>query len=263
VKSSKLASILASASFLFVAACGGDGGSARDAKFVGADAGHMSRAFTAAAGLDAAEALFIGVAFVGAPASTTACPQIAHDGNRTTVKGGCTTAKGDKIEGSATFENVPNLTGGGYDATKPTKLEFDSYSVNADKTKADGVIIDGSVTITKTSLVTELGVTTAGIESHSAIELDQNGDGTMTAKGGSSVEIDKLGSADVSGTWKLGKNGGGSGKITLTGKDTLVFDIGAVDASGCYPYSINGTASGKECSAASSSLTSSLTSSLR
>jgi hypothetical protein len=246
VKSSKLGFLLASP-LLALAACGSSE-PARDAVFASAPEGQIHRAFSAASGADAAGALFLGVAYATAPASTTSCPRIAHDGGRTTITGGCSNDEGIKYEGTATFDNVPTLTGGGYDPSKPTRIEFDGFKANAQA--KDPVIIDGSVTISKTSMTTELSLTADNVSSHAAIELTQGADGSVTAQDGSSIDVEKLGSAAVSGTWKPAKDGAAAtGKITVTGKDVLVFDLGAADANGCAPYSVGGAVKGKECPA--------------
>jgi hypothetical protein len=239
VKSMKLAFVLASAAapLLAMTACGGPDGAKHDATFVGADRLHIKRTLQAASGL---EVTYAGV--VGALSAITAssCPQVTHDGNRALIKAnGCTESNGETFDGTITAENMPDTST--YDATKPMKLTFDGWTMTA---KGDiPVVLDGTITATETGYTSELSFTDDNLLTHSALEVSRDASGVITAKDGASVEIDGLGSASVSGTWRVATvKAPSSGKITVTGKDTIVFNLDAPDSNGCYSYTINGAA---------------------
>jgi hypothetical protein len=243
VKLTKLV-LLASTPLLALTACGSDGG-ARDATFAGADARHMTRAFMAATGLDTEIGVLLAQTYAATPETSTGCPRIAHAGSRTTITGGCTTASGTPFAGSITVDNPPSSTPGVHDPSKPTTIRFDGFSTTDSK---DGLLaFDGNVTLTDTNLAAELDVSYDHILTHSALELSHAGT-LLTAAESSFVEVDQLGSAAVSGSWHLSsQKDTATGKVTLTGKDTVVFDLATVDDNACFAYTINGAAAGKQC----------------
>lgn len=241
----KLTTFLASSTLLALAACNGGGGDG-NARFSDADAPHLSRAFEAASGVDYGLALSVGIGYSGAPTSA-ACPSVEHSGADTTVTGGCASADGTKYTGTVSIENAPlGSTSGGYDPTMPTVVTFDGFGID-DGTSP--ILLDGEVELARGSIITQLDATYGGIHAR--------GDMTYTfdpvtqdtiASAGSTIDVDGVGSADVSGTWSFAsedQNGNvvpAHGSISLAGAETLVVDLAQQSASGCYATTIDGNA---------------------
>ncbi len=231
-----------------LAACSSSSKDTQPAQFKSADDAHLERALLTASGTDYEAALLFS-ALLSIPPST--CPAIAQQGAQTTLTGGCTTNAGSAVGGTATLENL----GANSDSTQPATADFANFTLST----SGNIAFDGTISLAPaappTVVTTDLDMTFGGIAGHSAliVQIPAAADGSstggsLTAVAGSTVEIDGLGSAEVSGTWTIGENGGpSSGSLTLTGADTLVFNIAQGDSNDCYTYTIDDTGGGSLC----------------
>jgi hypothetical protein len=165
------------------------------------------------------------------------CPAVAIAGATTTVTGGCLDDRGNRWEGSLTI-----LDG--------TTLEFDAL-VFHHTTSLVPSTYDGRLVVTETSISGDITIDRDGIVSRSVLDLTVDGYAAFTVRGPSSVEVDGVARADISGSWKLrvfADDPPATGEVVLTaGADTALLDLEGADASGCLPYSVNGVAAGELC----------------
>jgi hypothetical protein len=237
-----LKTLLASSSLLALSltACGGG---STDGVAKGADQKHISRAF-AAATADYVFPLLIAGAYTDLPAGT-ACPKVTQsaDQSHVEIKGGCDTDDG-RIDGSITLD-VDR-------AAKKATVVFDSFKLsNKDDPEGD-LSFDGTMSITDTSVTVDASISLFGIASQDNLSYQVSGSDamqTLTIGADSSVDVDGMGSFDASGSYSFGdgENIKPSGKVTLTGADTLVFDLSKANAQGCFEYSIDGQVAGNSC----------------
>ena len=228
---------------LFAAACSDD--PERDAAtFSTLDDARLARALDLTAGRDLASLYITGLFVAGANDPAPACPAFATTGNVTTVTGGCTNDDGVRLEGRFVITNMPGLFSPSptYDPTQPSVVEAFDWK----GTDPDGVVegIDGKVTVTgsadtATVLTGAVDATLGGIAAH--LELSTSCDDTdlCTLADGAFFEIDGVGAATLSGTYRFDEPR--TGAITATGAETLVLDV-AAGTDTCRTYRIGSAA---------------------
>jgi hypothetical protein len=248
----KLPSFLASASLLLVTAVAGCGDAPRSvvdppdpgqpepaftAEFAGASDAQLRRAAIAGEGADAILGSFLTAFFAGVD-DPTGCPRIVTEGNVTTVTGGCD-ADGTTFAGTAVLTNVQNAFGGtsAYDPTQPSTYVFDGYRM-ADA--SEDWAFDGMVWLSSDALEIDLVATM-----FSSLRMTIGADGAYTAAEGSFIDVDTLGTGEVTGAWSFADPPTGS--FTLQGADRITFDFDDAVAD-CVPYTIDDAPAGELCS---------------
>ena len=201
-----------------------------------AKATHEQRqiAVSVGSGETASAALFLTM-ILGEFGEEGGCPKVTRDGDKVTIKGGCS-IDGGRIDGSATLEI--DESSGELSAT------WDNFTLTEEGT----LRIDGSVTITEKN---GGGVIDANLD----FEAEGKGgklDGALTCDASEKctpeaetvIEVKGLGGAGVKGTWSTGDEDEGvrSGAIELHGKNVLKVDFSKQDAQGCYVTTVDGAA---------------------
>jgi hypothetical protein len=223
-------------SFILVAACSGS--SQQEAVFAGRSDAQIERAAAAVTGGDVTAATFLAVLYEN---GSGACPSVTRDAqNVAHVQGGCTTSDGKQLAGSVAIDNIPNLTDTGADPTKPGRLDFAQLSItNAGHTMS----FDGSIDIDPAGTSSPGGLTAAldfgldGVVSHD--DFTYHCDTQCTYDAGSTIDVDGIGEATVTGTFTL--TSPQQVMIQLRGADELDLQT----SNGCIAYS--GAATGELC----------------
>lgn len=159
------------------------------------------------------------------------CPAIAIDGVTATVTGGCTTADGVEIQGSATVTNPASWDQIEWDPGQDTRYDMDALAfVQTGFTLSfDGAFSISEFTRWDADLVAaQLDV---AVRSDLHIRCSQS----SCSLSDSGLELVGAGGAHVSGTITI--SGTASASFTLRGVDTLVANV----ESGCVSWSIEGT----------------------
>ena len=241
--------IAALSASLLVAACS-DETDRTTAKFSTADAAHLERALGVIGANDVGSLLIVGMFVAGS--DEPGCPSITTTGNVTTVAGGCNAEDGTRLEGQIVVTNVQGIftSNPSYDPSKPSTVEAKDWT--AIDVGAPAQSITGKVTMTNTGGVADNGGTLTGtvdadvdgIFAHSDITYTCDATDHCTHGGGSWVDIDGVGMAELSGTW--GFDEPRSGAITATGAETLVLDM-AASTDDCRVFRIGGGANQMVC----------------
>lgn len=208
------------------------------ATFANADTAHLMRAVGAAGGIDAAMAQLMASIYAGAEVDPTGCPAITREGSVTHVSGGCTMTDGTVLSGSISLDNVQALFGDApYDATRPSILVFADW--RGDDGEASGW--DGQLRLEPDGRrIASMKTLQNGLHAEISMTLTCGADPSAlcTAADGSSIRIEGLGTASVSGAWAFANPP--SGSIRLGGADVLTVDV-AGSTRNCMSYEINGT----------------------
>ena len=208
--------------------------STSDGAFAHATDAQIARAVNAGVGGDVALASFLAITYQLAP-DGAGCPAISHDAQGNLhVQGGCTTPDGTTIAGSATFSNLPDLSGKGNDPTKPSHLAFDGLTT----TDATGTLrVDGAIDISDSGATAALDMEVGGIATRDDLSFTCSGPCTFAS--GATVETDGIGVASVAGSFST--QSPISIDVTMRGADEL--DL--TSDGNCIVYS--GAASGRIC----------------
>lgn len=253
MRTSFLASaLLASLTASSLVACGGsdDGPST----FADADADTRAAAVVAGSGdlgiLAGEAAKVIGIT---AYQTGAACPRATLAGTDLTVTGNCSIEDGPRIQGSFVIHGFPADAADLETLEESiTGFEFRDFGFAAD---GDQLSFDGSfreeprpdASTRVYALDLALHVDAEG-ESHTVTTSGRfrcNDDGMCSPLGAYEVEVDAIGPAAVTGTWRAGADRAGS--LTLTADDSFSVDFSAKNAAGCYPTTIDGAASEPLC----------------
>jgi hypothetical protein len=215
------------------AACGG-GGSDIDRTLVFADRtdAEIGRLISAASGSEMFQAQSQ-VDQYGDTFETDPCPAIAIDGNVATITGGCTTADGVEIVGSAVVTNPQGWDQIEGDFSLDTEWVLDGfgYVQTGFSQTFDGEMWRSS---DYTSWDADITVDSFGAVVRSDIRYVCTQSSQSCRLSGSGVELVGIGGATVSGTVSVED---GSSEFTLRGVDTLTADI----TQGCVAWQIEGT----------------------
>ena len=227
---------------LVVVGCGGGGGGSTDVKptlsFKDRTDVELSQLINAAGGTE----MFLAEDEVNQfSSSTDPCPAMAISGNTITLTGGCTTADGTTIGGSAVVTNPVAWDQIDYNYQDATDYELSALTLT---TSAQTMMFDGRITITGNFTTYDADVTTdmlgTAIRSDIHYECDQ---GSQTCDlSGSGIELVGVGGALVSGSVKVAQTGQ-SASYTLKGTDTLKATV----TTGCVAYTISDSSSAKTC----------------
>lgn len=216
----------------------------KTATFSTADDAHLRRAVEVIRAGDAGQ-LFIPALFLAGEHDPTACPSITTVGNVTTITGGCTDDDGDRFEGrivatnfQGAFTELPS-----YDPTQPTVAVAEGFTATTD---TQTVSLDGRVSSAPRGATPEEGMrlealidaTIDGLHAHTDATYDCDATDLCTLAGGSWVDIDGVGAAELSGTYRYDEPR--TGAITATGAETLVIDV--VASTDCIAFTIDGGA---------------------
>ena len=227
---------------LSLAACGDS--TSDPAKFASATDLQRQRAVVAGSGTEAAFAFLVG-SFATSPDEGSSCPTLSTSGATTTATFNCTDDEGNRIDGRIVATNVGSILGGGLapDPTRDAVLTFDGFHQHG-ATAEQALIFDGTITMRPDQkLVISMASTLGGLEAVTDATF-LSSDGLTTASAGSSVEVEGLGSATISGTWFNGEEPAGT--LVLEGADVLRAAYGdKVD--GCVPLTVDGQAAGELC----------------
>jgi hypothetical protein len=253
MRTSFLASaLLASLTASSLVACGGSDDGPRT--FADADVDTRTAAVVAGSGdlgfLASDVATLIGFA---AYTSGAACPKATLSGTDLTVTGNCSVEDGPALDGSFVIHGFP--------ASAPdletleesiTGFEFRDFGFSGD---GDQLAFDGSFReeprtddVTRTYAIDLTMSVDADGESHSvgtSGRIRCNADGMCSPVGAYDVEVDAIGPAAITGTWRPGADRAGS--LTLTAEDSFSVDFDRPDTAGCYPTTIEGVASEPLC----------------
>jgi hypothetical protein len=222
-----------------LAACGGD--SSPDATFSKASSDDREAAVSAARG-EAAQAATVFAMVIGAAALETgaACPRATLDGDVLTVKGGCSVG-GVKLDGKAVIHGFTL----GEEDIGVRKVSFDDFgfSQGRDRFSFDGSaeVVDG--TGGRYTLLSDLTLTATFEGIRHAVTVSSTlactDDSVCTAGDDSTVDVDGVGIATITGTW-----GGGEpeGSLSLVGADTLRVDFDQPTGDRCFTATIDGVA---------------------
>lgn len=198
----------------------------------------LAQLIDAAAGMDMFQAQSEVDQFAG---SNDPCPAVAVSGNTITVTGGCTTADGVAIAGSAAVTNPVAWDQVQYNYSQPSEYQFDALSLTAN---SQTMMFDGRLTISGSFTVYDADITSTvlgtSIRSDIHYECDQ---GSQTCDlSGSGIELIDVGGALVSGSVKVA-NQVQSASYTLRGVDTLKATV----TQGCVAYTISDSSTAKVC----------------
>jgi len=233
--------ILASSCTLLAAACDKE----PTADFAKATQEQRVRALVAGMGADAMLGVSLTALIAGLAEQTgAACPKVETKGNVKTVTGGCQLPDGGpRLEGSVVFD-------GDLDSGTGT-ITFDNWKFVADDAS---FAVDGEVSFDEKTHTIEIHTSTdlsmAGLAGKASndLVLTCTDKGVCTAGEESSIEVEKLGTADVRGTWTAGEDDeeSASGTLELQGVNTLKADL-KKDANGCFAITIDGKAADPIC----------------
>ncbi len=234
-------------SSIAIVGCGG-GGPATDieASLVFADRSDQEilRLINAAAGTDmfSAEAQ---LNQLGDTSEADPCPSVTVEGRVATITGGCTTADGVGIEGSAVVTNPLGWDRiEDYDFGSPTVYEADALTISFGGTTSQ--VFDGIIRRTDSLTVYDADITVTQLDVAVRTDLyyrcTNPSSPVCTASGG--IELIGAGGAHVTGTITADlETGQQTLDFTLQGEDRLV-----VSRSGsCIGWSIEGTDRGMTC----------------
>lgn len=220
---------------LALAACGG-GSTDIEGTLVFADRSdaEIARLISAASGTDMFSAQSAIDRFSG---ESDPCPAIAASGDTVTLTGGCTTADGMAIEGTATVTNPTSFDQVEYSFGDDTVYELTGWSLTQSSfTQA----FDGNVRIESfTTWDADVTVTQLGVEVRSDLHYDC--ESSSCDLDGSGIEMIGVGGATVSGSVQV--NNSGTASFRLRGEDTLTAAI----SQGCVAWTIEGTDRQKTC----------------
>lgn len=230
---------------LFVAACGGSGGTDIQGTLLFADRSDLeiARLVSAASGSDGFQAQGQLSQFDD-PFEPDPCPLVVEDlaANQVTITGGCTTVDGTSIEGSAVIDNPlgwgDNLE---YDFSEPTLHTFDGFALVFEG--GIRMAYDGTFMIASSyqNLDMDLVVESFGITVRSDLAMSCDAGRTCTVEN-SGLELEGAGGVIVSGS--IGVNGQSvSGGFTLRGIDTVRVTM----ANNCVSWMLEGTNRGMAC----------------
>jgi hypothetical protein len=216
---------------VLLAACSGP--DHQEAVFAGRTDTQIDRAVVAVTGGDLFMATFMAVIYEHTPAGQ--CPSVTQDAQgRAHVQGGCTTSDGTQLTGAAIIDNVPDASGKNADPTRPGTLQFEQLTI----TQAAGTTsFDGTLELDGNGAIASLDVGFGGIVAHD--DFSYHCDTQCTYDAGSMLDVDGIGTADVSGTFTL--TSPQQVMLTLRGADELDLQ----DRNGCVAYS--GAATGMLC----------------
>lgn len=224
------------------------------ANFQMASMQQLGAVLDAASGRNAWQGAFNLSLALAAYANPPSCPGIQGAASAWTISGGCTDRDDATWSGKVTISNAPgfNEASAGYDPSKPTTIAFDHWTVAGG---GSGTTFDGTVDFTNlgvvsnedsyptfSSLDSTLAVTTSHITTSEHVHLAEDPTGWSFTKP-SSLELDGLGSATLSGAWSDGSTP--SGMLTLHGADDLVFDFTQLQQE-CVGYTV-GSKTGVAC----------------
>ncbi|MCW5809123.1 MAG: hypothetical protein KIT31_42610 [Deltaproteobacteria bacterium] len=233
-----LVAVLATAT---AAACATDEGAddAPAASFDKANEAQIARMIEAGLGGDAIAAR--GVAgFAESMAHGSGCPHLVDDGGTVTLTGGCLDERGNRWDGTLVMRD------------EGTRLELTGFAFQHG-TRPAPTTYDGTLTITETAITGDITRHRDAIRSRSVVDL-VGSEYAFAVRGPSTVEVEGIGRADLTGSWKLKaylSDPPATGAATLTGADVAYIDVTGGDARGCYPYTINGAFHGILCYAES------------
>ncbi len=227
------------ACILVLVGCGG-GGSTNvkpTLKFADRSDAELSQLISAAGGTDMFMAQSEVDQFAG---GSDACPAVAVSGDTITLTGGCTTADGVAVAGSAVLTNPVAWDQITYNYTAPSEYQLMAFSLTQ---ASQTMTFDGRVTISSNFTVYDADITSSvlgtSIRSDIHYECDQ---GSQTCDlSGSGIELVGVGGALVSGSIKVGQSA--SASYTLRGVDTLKATV----TQGCVAYTISDSTSAKTC----------------
>ena len=219
---------------VLLVACGGGGNDSDvepDLVFADRSDAEIGRMISAAGGTDMFSAQSQLDQFGDTFGTVDPCPAIAIDGVTATVTGGCTTAEGVEIRGSATVTNPASWDQIEWDLGQDTRYDLDAMAfVQTGFTLSyDGAFTISEFTRWDADLVaTQLDL---GVRSDLHIRCSQS----SCSLSDSGLELVGVGGAHVSGTISI--SGSASASFTLRGVDTLHATI----ENGCVAWNIEGT----------------------
>ena len=228
---------LSSLLLLVLAACSNGGGSTdieATLRFADRTDLEISRLVNAASGSEGFQAQ----AMVGQfedPIDPDPCPATAISGNTITFTGGCTTADGATLEGTARITNPFDVEAIEYDWGDDTVYELDGFGIvyaasNTRQHYTGTFVIAGGYT----ELDMDITADTFGATVRSDIYMDCSR--TRCTVSGSGVELVGIGGAKVSGT-VIVSGQSASASFTLKGEDTVKVTV----ENNCVAWHLEGT----------------------
>lgn len=172
------------------------------------------------------------------------CPTVTIEGTIVSITGGCTTADGLAVDGSATIDNPLGFDAIEYDFGRPTVYEASELSIEYGAGNA--TIYDGYVRVEDsfTTIDGDVNVTQVGIEVRSDLVLRCSNPSAPSCSTNGGIELVGEGGAIVSGHTEIDADTGAStADYTLRGVDVLTIHI----EGGCTEWSIEGTERGMAC----------------
>ncbi|HTR54803.1 MAG TPA: hypothetical protein VMJ10_29140 [Kofleriaceae bacterium] len=175
----------------------------------------------------------------------TTCPSVATSGDVVTITGGCTTAAGMMVSGSAVLTN----TGAFETTSNPANdqvFEFDQLAFTAGSTTSASYDGEFHVNLEAATYSADLTVDSFGVTVRSLLSIHCNLSSKSCDLGGSGLElIDPMvgGGAQVSGS--LADTSPATGSIDLVGADQLAVTY----AQGCVTTAISDGAQMQVCGA--------------
>lgn len=223
-----------------LAGCDGGAGTDIEASLVFADRSDVEivRLINAATGTDMFRAEAQLNRF-GDTFETDPCPSVAIDGRVATITGGCTTADGTEIGGTAIVTNPLGWDPiEDYDFRSPTEYAADGFTVSFGG--ANPMVFDGTIRRTDSLTVYDSDITVTQVDTTVRSDLVHRctdpSNPTCTTAGG--VELIGAGGAHVTGTVTVDRMTGlQTIDYVLQGQDRLIVTRGST----CIEWSIEGT----------------------
>jgi hypothetical protein len=166
------------------------------------------------------------------------CPTVSIDGRVATITGGCTTADGVEIQGSATVTNPASWDQIEWDPAIDARYAMDGLAfVQTGYTQS----FDGTFAIGNTFQAWDADLTAESLDVAVYSDLHFRCSTSSCSLSDSGLELIGAGGAHVSGSVAI--SGSTSASFTLRGVDTVVATV----ANGCVEWHLEGTDRGMDC----------------
>jgi len=238
----KHSTVFVAALVLLLAACDPDE-PVGTADFTTATDPQKLRAIMAGAGFDSVIAIESVTLLIGAASQPgTTCPTLVENGEVTTLTGNCGVGQ-SRIDGRVV------VTSHVEQGKEQTSYELEQLAIiNGSEPP---VSFDGTIAADEAAQTLDIdldAVVGALGRARSQLSLRCVDDGRCTPDGEARIDVDGLGTATVSGSWRLDDDHPTEASaVELHGKNLLRADLAAADSDDCLPITIDGADAGKVC----------------
>jgi len=220
---------------VLLVACGGGGNDSDvepDLVFADRSDAEIARLISAAGGTDMFQAQSQVDQFGDTFGTVDPCPAIEISGNTATITGGCTTADGVEIQGTATVTNPASWDQIEWEFGVDSRYDLEGLAfVQSGFTTS----YDGAFTVSNDFRNYDADLVAAQLDLAVRSDLHYRCSTSSCSLTDTGLELVGVGGAHVSGTVYV--TGGGSASFTLRGVDTLTASV----ESGCVAWRIEGT----------------------